>query len=195
MDEALKYLLPLSPWIGIPLAGAAIFMATWPHIYQAIKDFNATSRERQRLEVLKLRYEIEAIKKVNGITQLEEELQRGERLHKVVPPIALEVSLPTDSGLVVWRRLGYGALGGLVPSVYRVLLQLLTAPDGLVGSGPFYFVGVFLLCVIGGVSAALVVRRRSPRAVCVTVGLVVVVFIQISFAVVSSATLLPPRHP
>ena len=74
MDDLAKILPTLPSWISLPIICLTIVVTLWPKLLQFWKDLSSSQRthdsEKKRLELLKLKYEIEAIKKQVGLENL-----------------------------------------------------------------------------------------------------------------------------
>ena len=197
MDQAFKYLSDLSPWVAVPIILVTVFVTLWPKVYQVIMDLSADNRrfqnEKQRLELLKLRYEIEAIRKSNGLDQIAADV--------VPPPLAqapaIETPLGTGERLSVWKRFGYGAMGGLAPGLYRLLVTLIGIGHSLPGSTPAVEIAatVFALVIMsafGGVAASFVPRSRASPTLCAMIGVSTVLVLLLGTQPQAPATMPPP---
>lgn len=187
MSEAFKYLADLSPWVTIPIVLSTIFVTLWPKVHQVFLDLNADNRafenEKRRLELLRLRYEIEALKKSNDLADLSEDL------HPLIDPpppspqpeLTKVVRLP-ERKLPLWQRFLFGAGGALIPGAYGVLPLAIRGVDfiGLtsVDWRLLIFITVFSYGGFGGFSALLVPRHRASPLFCVMVGISAVLLIR-----------------
>ncbi len=210
MSEAFKYVAGLSPWVAIPIILLTLFVTLWPKIYQVFIDLNADHRafknELRRLELLKLRYEIEAIRKSNDLDKisieppsggsapseplLPEPLPPGPLPPGPLPPEALPPEPSPTLTLPLWKRFSFGAMGALIPSLYKISVAV--ALEGVAPPLMFY-VGVALLCLFGGMGASAVPKDRASRFLCVMVGLSMVLVIQMGFAEVAQRSAPPPN--
>ena len=190
MSEAFQYIANLSPWAAIPIVLVTLFVTLWPKIYQVFLDLNADHRafhqERRRLELLKLRYEIEALRKSHDLAKIPVEQPSAPIPAPAAPATERRHSLP----LPIWQRFSFGAIGALIPSVYRILISAAVV-DAAAGTGFLlpslgYYIGVVLLCIIGGLAASFVPRERASPFLCVMVGLSIVLIIQMGVALPQS---------
>ena len=115
MADPLQYLLTLPPWVAIPIILVTLIVTYLPNIYQVFHNLNTENREyqneRRRLELLKLRYEIEAICKTNDLKQISEQVLPVEKSLSSDP--SAKPSVPFS--LSFWQRFLYGALGAFLP--------------------------------------------------------------------------------
>jgi hypothetical protein len=180
MPEALKYLQGMPAWIAMPIVVVTLLLTLWPQIRQMIADLKAVDRslenEKRRLELLKLRYEIEAIKKANGLKSLPSE---GAAIAVMPAPLSQSESAPTSTGcgISIFGRFAAGAAGAVAPSVYRYLILFLSEPNQALPTIG-YFLGVVILCAVGGLGAVMVPRHRASWGFCALVGLSIVLLIQ-----------------
>ena len=75
MDKLFEALMPrLPPWLIPPGAIVVLLILAWPVLSEiwivVIPSYRRYAREKRRLELLKLYYEIEAIKKTNQLSEL-----------------------------------------------------------------------------------------------------------------------------
>ena len=118
MPEALKYLLAFPAWIATPIVVVTLLLTLWPQIRQMIADVTYTDRklehEKRHLELVKLRYEIEAIKKANGLESLPHEVAATP-----VPSTTASQSdvrsVSSSSGSSILTRFAAGCARCLIP--------------------------------------------------------------------------------
>src|SRR5215470_15852599 len=112
MDDFSKLLPSLPSWITIPIVLLTVGLSLVPRIYQVFVDLTARSREykreNERLTLLKLRYEIEALKKDKNLQDL------PDGLSDRTPPQASAAS--ADKQLNFLTRFLYGASGAAIPA-------------------------------------------------------------------------------
>ena len=148
--------------------------------------------------MLKLRYEIEVIKKSNELDALDVE-------HELLPVAQVPAVDSTPNSLTqtgpkrylsVWHRAALGALGAFLPSLYRIVILILTASMKdmhwymhFLNVG--FFTGILFLCIIGGVVASLIPKERATTALCVLVGISIVLFLQLGVMTFQEMT--PPQ--
>jgi hypothetical protein len=131
-------LLKLPPWLITPAAILALFLLAWPILREIwtemIPSHRAYAREKRRLEVLKLYYEIQAIKKDHqlgdtpppSLGQLEPFTRTPSDVDKTDKLDAYEIK-PINH-ISILRKFSYGSLGGV--SVFFISL-LVTWPTTL----------------------------------------------------------------
>ena len=148
MDEFFKALaLTLPTWATSPVAAFVLFLFIWPRIkqiwYDVMPSHRAYQREKMRLELLKLDYEIAAIKKKNGLPTLR--LPAAAKEHKKSRQKKATLSL--IGGLI------FGALGGMCVVFLRFA--------SITGAAEFSN-GKFLLgAIVGAVSLVMVSALAS----------------------------------
>lgn len=133
MDKVLESLLPtLPPGFVVPGAIILLFLIAWPALREiwtgVIPSYRRYAREKRRLELLKLYYEVEAIKTDHQLSELlpissdtlralAQTTRTGLNASDGSQPYEKETT--TLSGM---RKFGFGALGGLVVSLLPFLL-------------------------------------------------------------------------
>ena len=161
-----------------------VFVWLWPRIAEVIHDLQTSSRvytlEKQRLELLKLRYEIEVIKKENELADLQE--------HTILPEIELSSS---ENGTTLEsaprQRLGfltrfsYGASGAVLPISPNLVLfdwQIITLEfDLAVFLGLMVRIVVFM--TLGGIGSAFIAKNSESRLLCFMVGLAITLMLSL----------------
>jgi hypothetical protein len=181
-------ILPILPrWMAIPIILLTIILSLGPQLSKMVSSLTGRSRtykrERERLSLLKLRYEIEALKKEKGLIDIAEPLPN-------FPERSVEESGPGKE-LNFGSRFLYGALGTLVPSFLRLSITLLQ-PDlsHLINAG--YIVGILVLALIGGLASAVILRRATSSLLCFLVGLSLVLLLQTAMETATNGTRLRP---
>jgi hypothetical protein len=183
----IEKVLPILPrWMAIPVILLTILLSLGPQLSKWVSSLTGRSRayqrERERLSLLKLRYEIEALKKEKGLVDIPE-----PRLD--FPGRSVEENGPAKA-LGFGRRFLYGALGTLVPLLLRLSIELLQTGSGhLVDAG--YMVGVLILALIGGLASAAFLRRATSSLLCFLVGLSLVLLLQTALMTATTK----PRPP
>jgi hypothetical protein len=106
MDDISNFLPSLPSWVTIPIVLLTITLSLVPRIYQVLTDLTAHSREykreNERLTLLKLRYDIEALKKDKNLPDFPE--PASSRMPPEIPPA---LSIKPLSGLLrfcIWGR-------------------------------------------------------------------------------------------
>jgi hypothetical protein len=144
MDDLVKFVIDAArpPWnyllagIGLAVLGAPQFVKLSGIFYDIKSKKSAQAAEKERLEILKLRYEIEALKKEHGLAEIVAPALAEKSLPKAVETIA---PLPAS---VTWLsrnpRLGkalllplQGVLGFLL-AIFGI--SVVIVPIGLIGS-------------------------------------------------------------
>lgn len=126
MDKLWEALLPSIPaWMLWPIAVVGLVLFLWPRIQSILLDFvpsrRAYRRAKEALELQKLRYEIEAIKREHSIEDLGDELPEPlrrdlEAAEPEAPPTPAEPS-PQGGPSSRAKTAISGALGGLLVAV------------------------------------------------------------------------------
>ena len=177
MEKLFESLQPgLPPWLVPPGAIILLFLIAWPALREiwtgVIPSYRKYAREKRRLELLKLYYEVEAIKKDHQLSEL--------------PPIASDTltalvqtarnvsdasARPYDKELATIsrpRKFLFGALGGAAVFLFGALPDFYVGMFGLVGVDVVELVvltglisrGVVLI-LVGGVTA-LATNPKTP---------------------------------
>lgn len=188
MQEAIKYLTNLPLWFALPVVITTLIVTLWPKVFQIILDLSVNSRlfqkEKRCLELLKLRYEIEAIKKTNNLSDLNDEylsstLNHHNEKKKDTPKKKDFFSQP----LMLWQRICFGGIGGIIPILFRYIVLNLRSffkvdfnPLSIDFIG--IFIGFLIFFSIGGIGASFLPKKRSSARICVLVGLSVAILFQ-----------------
>ena len=133
MDKLFELLQPgLPPWLVPPGAIMLLFLIAWPVLREiwtgVIPSYRRYAREKRRLELLKLYYEVEAIKKDHQLSELLP--ISSDTLTAIVQTtrhVSDELARPLDKELVSLsrsRRFLFGALGGAAVFLFGTLLSL-----------------------------------------------------------------------
>lgn len=158
----------LPPFLIAPVSILLILIFMWPTLreiwHEVIPSYRLYSRERMRLELLKLAYEIEAIKKTNGLTNDGPSVL--ETLHKVTSH-AVTAEAQTESQrqgpaqMPKLQAFGCGCLGGFAVVIFQLvtidLSNILSNPSAFVFVA--YLIRVVLLVLMGGLTAIF----RNPK--------------------------------
>jgi hypothetical protein len=129
-------------------------------------------REKLRLELLKLRYEIEAIKKEKSLETFPDE--RSILASVDVLEASAKPEESPHSGMITWKRFAFGAYGAIIP----ILLNFLLQDWGFIlasGSDIFILIGyatrLILLVGLAGIASAVFVKKQATPVLCFMVGL------------------------
>ena len=166
MSELLELLAGsgLPPWLFWPLATGLTLWIALPRFFDLLPERRMLSRERARLELTKLHFEIEGLKKQHG---LENQTSPFDRLAPREQDFALARQTATSERVPIgrWKRFLYGSLGGAAVGAFRILEGFLSAPEvASIGSVLGGVGGVAVVATAVGFLAS-VLRSRDPRAV------------------------------
>ena len=189
VQDAVKLLPPLPLWVSIPILVVTLFTTMGPRLIQTVRDLNsrdrAYQRERQQLELLKLRYEIEALKKEKGLEPLPPSVSVAS-----APAAAVTKEGPPLTQTILLKRFLYGGLGALLPLGLTVLIQ--DSGSMSVDRTQFFVLGyvfrVMILFVLGGMIGALNTRPHATPIDYIMAGLSISLLLTV---IVSSVA----RHP
>jgi hypothetical protein len=176
MEKIFETLLPgLPPWLVPPGAIMLLFLIAWPALREiwtgVIPSYRRYAREKRRLELLKLYYEVEAIKKDHELSELlpissdtlTAIIQTTRHVADETAARAHEKELITLSR---WRKFLFGALGGATISLFGTVLSqyffILVQIDFVLLSAmlsKFIF-----LTLVGGVTALATKPKTPPDA-------------------------------
>ena len=175
MEKIFESLLPgLPPWLVPPGAIMLLFLIAWPALREiwtgVIPSYRRYARERRRLELLKLYYEVEAIKKDHQLSELlpvsSETLTAIVQTTRNVPDESARSHEKELITLSRWRKFLFGALGGATISLFGTVLSqyffILVQIDFLLLSAmlsKFIF-----LTLVGGVTALATKPKTPPDA-------------------------------
>jgi hypothetical protein len=181
VDEVAKVLPALPVWVSVPILLITLLATLWPKLVQTIRDLSSWDRNYQReklqLELLKLRYEIEALKKDKGLETLPVSLSAPSPTATIVVP---DVRPQTHTRLSVVKRFLYGSSGALIPVALNILLldsDLLRHYDFVILLGYAFRAVVFL--VLAGSASALLSSGQATRANCILTGLSVALLLTV----------------
>ncbi len=170
-----KLLPSLPEWLLLPIIIVVLIVTLWPTIIQMVQELSSTSRayarEKQRLELLKLRYEIEAIKKEKDLERIDEEklFPNSEQ-----PALTAEVREELSSGeqLTFRWRFAYGAAGSLLPIFLNILLTDIQVVSEI---GMAYVLGMvfrlIIFAVVSGIGSAFLAKGNANKQMCFLMGL------------------------
>jgi hypothetical protein len=133
VEKIFESLLPgLPPWLVPPGAIMLLFLIAWPALREiwtgVIPSYRRYAREKRRLELLKLYYEVEAIKKDHQLSELlpvssETLTATVQTTRHVADETAARVHEKELVTLSRWRKFLFGALGGGTISLIGTLLS------------------------------------------------------------------------
>jgi hypothetical protein len=171
MDGIFDKILPKLPaWMIVPIAIFWLFLLAWPVLkeiwFSVIPSYRAYTREQRRLELLKLYYEIEAIKKehaLGDLSQIPQVLTKATSIDLAIQKHhSPEAQLPPSPPLSPRAAFGFGAAGGgmiFVLSIVAVDAVTITEATSIA----LIAVGIraALLAIIGGFTSWLA-RPKTP---------------------------------
>jgi hypothetical protein len=170
-----KLLPSLPEWLSLPIIIVVLIVTLWPKIIQMVQELSSTSRayarEKQRLELLKLRYEIEAIKKEKSLEKIDEE-ELFPNIEQPTLTAEKRLGVSFDEQLTFWWRFAYGAAGSLLPIFLNVLLIDIQVASEI---GVGYFLGMIvrliIFAVVSGIGSALLAKGNANKQMCFLIGL------------------------
>ena len=156
MDKLFDLIVPQLPgWSIIPAAAILLFFIAWPTLQaiwkEIVPSYRLYTREKMRLELLKLLYEVETLKKEHQLGDMESLLpQRFQQRETkdALTPAEHQKRLPSLEAIL------FGAVGGSAANMATILfrfvednlfLSMLT-PMAVIG----VLVGVILYGFLGG---------------------------------------------
>ena len=194
MDGIDKLLPTLPSWISIPIIVTSLALTLGPKIYELFSQFTSRSRavkrEKDRLDLLKLRYEIEALRKEKNLDLIADPLF-AEAPQRLLRDYGVEAP-STGELLSRWKRFLYGALGASVPSLVRLVFSLSEMRLNVVSISAGYFLGVGILAGLGGLVSSFIPKRQVNAFVCFLVGLSITLLLT---AIVQEASQYQQRPP
>jgi hypothetical protein len=138
LEGILEALLPKAPsWLLVPGTIILLLLFAWPSLQEIwrglIPSYRAYAREKRRLDLLKLYYEIEAIKKDHQLVEVPE--IQSEALNALLQQLA-KPSIVSDKyhgggeapGISTSQRLLFGALGGILVFIVTTFPYLTRDP-------------------------------------------------------------------
>lgn len=174
-------------WLSIPIIILGLLITAWPKFFHILKETSLWNRsyelEKKRLELLKLRYEIEAIKKTSELSEITDVPYEPDRVAAATTPAPV-------SPMLFRQRFFYGALGAILPILITFLLADLRGTFSyftyivLLG----YIIRLIFLISLSGLVSAVAVKRQATPITCFLVGLSVTLFINL---LLTSTTLRP----
>ena len=180
LSEKLLPVLPL--WVATPLIIISTIGAVLPSVIQTIRDFRAgdirQKLEKGRLEILQLRYQIEAFRKDKGLEEIDYDPEYSQGKQSIVGA-RLE-----DRPLSAAQRFFYTFCGATITSVFLICLQLYSnnilnrhSFDLTVGLVIGFLLRLVVLGLMAGLIGLLLLPRQSPRWSAALIGISVALFI------------------
>ncbi len=189
MDEILKFLPTLPIWLSAPIIIGAALIVLSPRVVELMRNLSAWhrayDREKKRLELLKLHYEIEAIKKNNDLTKAPTpSFLAGPQTETPTPdteeeqPLREEQAAPAPAHPVPLnglQRFAYGAAGAVTTAVLELpqgRLELIVAQHsiaGLLGYG----LATLLMVAVAGLTTYLLLQKEATPFTCFLTGMAV----------------------
>ena len=181
MDQLVESLLPRLPaWLIPPGTVVLLLLLIWPVLREiwteVIPSYRKYAREKRRLELLKLYYEVEAITKDHELSKSLPILSDAlSALVRADVPEAVTFQHGKESAVSISRRQAFwmGSLGGLVVFTISAILSIdnyirLWKGELIVTSIKFVviftIIKVMIMALIGGVSAWLSNSKRPLEA-------------------------------
>jgi hypothetical protein len=150
-------------------------------------------REKLRLELLKLRYEIEAIKKEKSLETFPDERSL------LVPVDVWEVSAKPEESprprMTTWKRFSFGAYGAILPIFLNFLLQdwrLIFTESITIIVILGYAIRLILLVGLAGMASSVFVKKQATPVLCFLVGLSVTLLLTMLLIAASRSSSVPP---
>jgi hypothetical protein len=172
--ETLIGTLPV--WLILAMALLIFCVYVWGKIRETVADFVPSHRryikEKRRLELLKLAYEVEAIKKQHGLTVSDDATLNLTRL-EAGDAILTDPPASTEAPLTSLQMALYGYAGGGGISLVVLFARLFSSSNSLDPIAWGFLVGlvvrVIIFGVLGGLSAFIFKSRTKYQAV--TIGM------------------------
>lgn len=211
-SQTLQTILPI--WVVLPGLIAIWIVTQWPRIRDVLRDMipsqRAFYREKQRLELLKLKYEIEVLRQTNNLENIEESTHGGEAAATsegrqegagLPTPVSEPPSEPF-SLLDAGRRVGLGALGGFLVQIYTIVAKAEYSAFVAVNRSlemylSWYIAPLFLVVVLtflSGIAAYVLTDRDTTGFRCFALGAIVLVVL-FGLIPVSEPTQIPQLTP
>jgi hypothetical protein len=198
LEKFLDLILPKTPpWLIVPVAIIVLFLFAWPTLRdiftESLPSYRKYAREKQRLELLKLYYETEGIRKDH---QLDEAVPTGSDdlmslIRRPVLQVATDKSGGNQDGLPSARRFAFGCIGGFAVFFISVLNLSVTIEDASSG----FFLGLalkgILLALLGG-GFAWLSNARTPASA-IVFGAIAPFVISLLLAQIGSGVRFPAR--
>jgi hypothetical protein len=151
MGKIIDVLLPQLPAsLVIPTALVLILILMWSRLRQIWQDvlpsYRSYSQEKMRLEILKLRYEIEAIKKSHNLKTIEPPKRELKTIQRR--------NLGNDTE-PVFNRVIYGALGGATISIIKLISVLSTIIANIQTATVYFMAPTIIGAVVGAITLSL----------------------------------------
>lgn len=180
MDKLFEALMPrLPPWLIPPGAIVVLLILAWPVLSEiwivVIPSYRRYAREKRRLELLKLYYEIEAIKKTNQLSELPlvsaDNLTQSARTTRNVVD---EITRPQEKQVAAIsnaQKFIFGCFGGAVILPISAAVALATATpqqavvlmDVLNMSDVKLLVSLITSILFGAVLGGVIARITNPK--------------------------------
>jgi hypothetical protein len=197
----LDKLIPTLPdSLQIVIIVLAVFVNLSPRIIDIIKGLRGYhaqyERRKNRLELLRLKSEIEAIRKKAGLRGL------GKQL--AIEPFDEEsgidlAGLVFTGNLRLWKRIMIGGVSSIAPVL--TAMALLYGSDACIKSGAitdylaFYVPYLLTFCLLGGLACAFMPKNRSTPLSCALVGAAVGAVLQLLLPSAMKFWLTLPMNP
>lgn len=193
VSKTIQTVLPI--WVVLPGLIAIWIVTQWPRIRDLLNDVipsqRAFYREKQRLELLKLKYEIEILRSTNNLENIENSSHDDEALAALeerqesdeLPRLSSELQSEAFTLLDVGRRVSLGAFGGFLVQIYTVAIKgssssVLALNEVLRMHFGWDFAPllvVVVLTLLSGVAVYSLTSREATGFRCFALGAVVVV--------------------
>jgi hypothetical protein len=156
LENLLEALLPKAPpWLLVPGAVILIFLLAWPSLHEIwtilIPSYRVYAREKRRLDLLKLYYELEAIKKDHQLVEVPP--AQSEALNALLLAIDRRPPKVEVIGISSSQKLLFGAFGGALMSLISVLPLLESGPDLTLLTGGAIIGLVLRMAIMSGLGA------------------------------------------
>jgi hypothetical protein len=154
-------------WLAAPILVLFALGAAWPSLFETLQSLSSNYREytrkKRNLEILKLRYEIEVLRKTNGLTVFSDQVDDQARSNSDRPKESDSVRHVNIQNINIWWRLALGAIGGIAPAMVN-LLGHITATRDIALPGLAYLIGLSIYGVLGAIIVAIFGSRedRNP---------------------------------
>jgi hypothetical protein len=118
--------MPLPSWLIAFLAAVLLAISLWPKVHELLNDIFPSQREfrreKQKLELLKLMYEVETIKKQHDLGELASRLPQSLQSGEIAREIQSVTASTKTKPISLVQRLLFGFLGSAVLQTPLVLL-------------------------------------------------------------------------
>jgi len=193
MEQAFQYIGNLPPWISIPIILLTLLTTLWPKIYQIILDLSRNNRvylnKKRNLEIKKLHYEIEILKKNNNVEDINFENNFNTEKEIEFEILKRDTETPsTTISISKRKKFAFGALGGFLPPIYSKLIFLIDTKvsySNHIGDDLFVYsiisiISIIIFASIGGGLALFLPKASATPLSCAMLGLSVALIIIIS---------------